>query len=84
MSACEDCVLHKSQGTSSRKLVWVEEQNHEAPGCSECAWVFRSSSPSIGETMDEMRRNFHAQRSKEFASHDCAKYPRGKGAKASS
>ena len=43
-----------------------------------------SSSDSTGETMDEMRRNFHAQRSKEFASHDCAKYPRSKGAKASS
>jgi hypothetical protein len=62
VSACEGCVLHKSQGSSSRKLVWVEEQNGEAPGCSQCAWVFCSSSDSTGETMDEMRRNFHAQR----------------------
>jgi hypothetical protein len=75
-------MLHRSQGSSSRKLVWVEEQNGEAPGCSECAWVFRPSSPSGGETMDEMRRDFRAQRSKEFASHDCTKHPRRKVAKA--
>ena len=75
-------MLHGSPGSSSRKLVWVEEQNGEAPGCSECAWVFRPSSPSGGETMDEMRRDFRAQRSKEFASHDCAKHPRRKVAKA--
>ena len=75
-------MFHKRQRGSSRKLVWTEEQNREAPGCSECAWVFHPSSPSIGETMDEMRRNYHAQRSEEFASHDCAEHPRGTGANA--
>ncbi len=84
MSAGEGCVFHKSQGSSSRKLIWVEEHNGEAPGCSQCAWVFCSSSPTTGETMDVMRRNFRAQRSKEFAAHDCTKHPKGKAAKASS
>ena len=74
----------KAKEAHPRKLIWVEEHNGEAPGCSQCAWVFCSSSPTTGETMDVMRRNFRAQRSKEFAAHDCTKHPKGKAAKASS
>jgi hypothetical protein len=44
-------------------------------GYSECAWVFNPSGPPIGKTLDQMTRNFHAQLSEEFASHDCAEHP---------
>ena len=75
---------HKGQESSSRKLVWVEMQNFQGWGCSECAWVFNPSGPPTGESLDEMKRNFEVQLSEEFASHACVKRPRVKGAKASS
>ena len=76
---------HKGQESASRKLVWVEGQNFEGWGCSECAWVFNPSNPPIGKSLDEMTRHFQAQLFEEFASHACAKqHPRVKGAKLSS
>jgi rubredoxin len=68
----------------SRKTVWIKEENVMGWGCSECAWVFNPSGPPIGKTLDQMTRNFHAQLSEEFASHDCAEHPRFKRATPSS
>ena len=55
---------HKGQESSSRKLVWVEGQNFEGWGCSECAWVFNPSNPPIGKSLDEMTRFFRRNSSK--------------------
>ena len=69
---------------STRKLVWVEQQNVAGWGCSECAWVFKSSAWPAGKSLDEITRNFKAQLSEEFASHACADHPRVKVATISS
>ena len=75
---------HKSQESSSRKLVWVEGQGVARWGCSECAWVFKPSGPHTSKTLktlDEMMRTFQAQLY-EFAAHACAEHPRVKAATA--
>ena len=72
---------HEGHESLSRKTVWVEGQNVAGWGCSECAWVFTPDGPPIGESLDEMERNFKAQLSEKLASHDCAAHPRVKGAK---
>ncbi len=77
-------MLHKGQESSSRKLVWVEGQNFEGWGCSECAWFFGISGPPSGKSLDEMKLNFQVQLSEEFASHACANHPRIKGSKLAS
>ncbi len=77
-------MLHEGQESSDRTLVWVEGQRAKGWGCSECAWMFHPSGPPIGKSLDEMKRNFEAQLSEEFASHSCAERPRIKGARLSS
>ena len=59
-----------------RKLVWVERQNFQGWGCTECAWVFNPSGPPVGKSLDEMKQNYEQRRDKEFASHVCAEHPR--------
>lgn len=73
---------HKSQESSSRKLVWVEGQGVVGWGCSECNWVFNPSVPLTASTLDELVRNLHRQLSEEFASHVCTDYARVKRATA--
>ena len=58
-----------------RKLVWVEGQNLQGFGCSECNWVFKPSGAPLDESLDEMKQKFEAQRGKEFAAHVCAERP---------
>jgi hypothetical protein len=81
-------MLHQGQESLSRKLVWVEgrveEQSFGGWGCSECAWFFNLPDFPVGNSLDEMKWNFRAQLSDEFASHDCAKRPRAKGEKLAS
>jgi hypothetical protein len=60
-----------------RKLLWVERQNFQGWGCTECAWVFNPSGPPAGNSLDEMKQNYEQRRNKEFASHVCAQHPRG-------
>jgi hypothetical protein len=60
-----------------RQLIWIENQNFEGFGCSECNWVFKISSAPVGETLDEMKKAYEAQRDKEFSGHICAHHPRG-------
>jgi rubredoxin len=59
---------------SARKLVRVGGQSFQGWGCSECSWVFNPSGPPVGESLDAMMRNYQAQLSDEFASHDCARH----------
>jgi len=59
-----------------RKLIWVERQNFQGWGCSECAWVFNPSGSPTGKSLDEMKQNYAQQRDKEFTSHVCAGHPR--------
>ena len=69
-------MLHEGVESSSRKLVHIEGQGFRGWGCSECSWVFNPSGPPVGESLDAMTRNYQAQLSNEFASHDCAGQPR--------
>ena len=64
-----------------RKLVWIGEDRFQGWVCSECAWRFNPVGPPVGESLDEMMRNFELQRDQEFASHVCAEHPKAKGAK---
>jgi hypothetical protein len=57
-----------------RKLVWIETQNFEGFGCSECNWVFKPSSAIVTKSLDEMKQEYGTQRDKEFAAHVCAKH----------
>jgi len=59
-----------------RNLVWLQNQNFQGFGCSECNWVFKPSGALVGESLDEMKRKYEAERDTEFATHVCAKHPR--------
>jgi len=59
-----------------RKLVWIENQNLQGFGCSECTWVFNPFGALVGESLDEMKQKYEAQRDKEFVAHVCAEHPR--------
>jgi hypothetical protein len=59
-----------------RKLVWIEGQTFEGFGCSECSWVFETSTALVAESLDEMKQKYEAQRDNEFAAHVCVKPPR--------
>jgi hypothetical protein len=59
-----------------RKLEWVERPNFQGWICTECAWVFKSSWPLVGKSIDEMKKKFEQERDKGFAAHVCAEYPR--------
>jgi hypothetical protein len=67
-------MLHEGEESSSRKLVHIEGQSFRGWGCSECSWLFNPSGPPVGESLDAMTRNYQAQLSNEFASHDCARH----------
>jgi hypothetical protein len=59
-----------------RELVWIEHQNLQGFSCSQCNWVFSPSGALVGESLEEMKRRYEAQRDKEFAAHVCAEHPR--------
>jgi hypothetical protein len=59
-----------------RKLEWMENENFQGYGCSECYWKFKTASALVGGSLDEMKQRYEAQRDKEFAAHVCAKPPR--------
>jgi hypothetical protein len=64
-----------------RELVWVERQDFWGWCCSQCAWVFNTDGPPIGDSIDEMKSHYEQRREKEFASHVCAAHPRVKNPK---
>jgi hypothetical protein len=54
-----------------RKLEWIKDQNFLGFGCSECNWKFKPHGALLGDSLDEMKRNYVAQCKKEFAAHAC-------------
>jgi len=54
-----------------RKLVWIETQSFVGFSCSDCQWVFRTTSALIGKSFDQMKQAYEAERDQEFAAHDC-------------
>jgi len=75
-----DCsVLHILRAYTAgmpRKVVWIENQNRQGFGCSACDWVFKPAGALVGESLDEMKQKYEAQRDKEFAVHVCVKHPK--------
>jgi hypothetical protein len=57
--------------TMPRKLVWTESQEFHGYGCSQCVWVFHPSGALVGASLDKMKRDYLAQRDKEFTEHVC-------------
>jgi hypothetical protein len=51
----------------------MESQNFQGFGCSECNWKFSPSSALAGDSLDEMKRKYQAERDKAFAAHTCVK-----------
>ena len=45
-------------------------------GYSECNWVFTLLGEVVGESLDEMKRKYEAQRDRKFAARVCSKHPR--------
>jgi hypothetical protein len=64
-----------------RKLVWIERRSFQGYGCSECAWVFKSSGTPAGKSLDEMKKDFEQQRDKNFAGHICTEHRGGRKTK---
>jgi hypothetical protein len=56
-----------------RRLEWVESQTFQGFGCSECGWKFQPSGEVAGDSLEEMKRKYEAERDKEFAAHVCLK-----------
>jgi len=67
-----------------RNMKWIEERTFEGWGCSKCIWVFHPFGLPIGESLDQMKRNFQIQLAEAFASHDCVERGRAKAATLSS
>jgi len=59
-----------------RAGVWIQNHNFQGFDCSECDWRFKPSGTLVGESLDEMKRQFEAQLDKEFAAHVCAEAPK--------
>jgi rubredoxin len=55
-----------------RELGWIDQPGFRGWGCSKCGWIFNSTGPPRGKTLDEMKRKFEELRDKEFVSHVCA------------
>jgi hypothetical protein len=59
-----------------RTLIWIKSESFHSYGCSQCDWIFKASGNPVGDSLDKMKRNYEAQRDKEFAAHVCAEHPR--------
>jgi hypothetical protein len=71
---------HEGQETPPRKLVWVEGVQLAGWGCSNCAWLFHPPKLPSGNSLYEVAANAQRQLEYEFASHNCAAYPRSEAA----
>ncbi len=58
-----------------RKMIWMASAERESWGCSECSWSFHPSGPPLGDSLDEMKKNYERQRDKEFDAHMCGQQP---------
>jgi len=59
-----------------RRLIWIDEPRFLGWGCSECAWLFNPSGPPLGDSLEEMTRQYERQRTQDFAAHVCAEHRR--------
>jgi hypothetical protein len=50
------------------RLEWIKSQDFLGFGCSERSWKFRPSSALAGDSLDEMKRKYEAERDKEVPS----------------
>jgi hypothetical protein len=57
-----------------RRLEWIKGQNFQGFGCSDCNWKFSPSDALSGDSLDEMKRKYEAERDKAFAAHTCVKH----------
>jgi len=57
-------------------MVWVERDRFHGWACSVCAWVFKVSGSLGDKSIEEMKRQYEAERDKEFRLHVCAEHPR--------
>jgi|SRR5580698_2559459 hypothetical protein len=62
--------------STMRTLTWIREAHFHGPACSRCAWLFRSTGPPIGISLQQMKENYLRRCNEEFAAHDCAEYPK--------
>jgi hypothetical protein len=53
----------------ARELIWLEDFNFAAWGCSECAWIL----PNPGATVSGKPP---AKAKEAFDNHECGKFPR--------
>jgi len=63
--------VHGSEGECSaraRELVWLEDRNFAAWGCSECNWLLTNPGTELSE-----KPPTHVK--KDFNEHDCAMFP---------
>jgi hypothetical protein len=61
--------------TMPRTLEWMESQKFHGFACSECNWTFSPAGALAGDSLEEMKRKYQAERDKEFSAHVCAKHP---------
>jgi hypothetical protein len=57
-----------------RTLKRIKSQNFQGFGCSECNWKFKASGVLEGDSLDEMKRKYEAERDKAFSAHTCAEH----------
>ncbi len=58
-----------------RQLVWINTDDFQGFGCSACPWRFKPSGAVVGESLEEMKLLYEAERNKEFATHVCTTVP---------
>jgi hypothetical protein len=58
-----------------RRLEWIKSPNFHGFGCSECNWRLEPSGGLFGDSLDEMKRKYQAERDRRFAVHVCVKHP---------
>jgi len=63
----------------AREIVWVERERFEGWACSNCAWIFKGSGPLGEGSIEEMKRQYEADRDKAFRSHVCVEHPPERG-----
>jgi len=57
-----------------RQLIWINAQNFQGFGCSECTWAFHSASALVGKSLDEMKQSYEDERDQAFELRSCAQY----------
>jgi hypothetical protein len=54
-----------------RRLEWIESENFQGYGCSECDWKFSPSGAILHFPLDEMKKKYENERDQDFAVHIC-------------